>query len=623
MGNPWKTLRVDLTNRTWQVEERPEQNVRLLPGGRSFGAYQLLKDVPSGADPLGPENELILAGGVLTGCKFSGANRFSALAKSPLTDGYGEGEAGGWWGPELVASGFDAVILQGQADSPVYLCLENGQVAIRDAKELWGLPNDQAYDRLRRDHPGARVAQVGPAGERGVRYAHIVNELRHANGRSGLGAVMGSKKVKAIVVRGTGGRVAANPEALEALHRWHNSLLMQSFYGKYFREHGTVAGLEYQNVTGGLPTRNFQQMTFSHAAEIGDAALTKDFLDGHGTCYACVLRCKPVIHLPGPEAVDRKLGGPEYETLAALGSLCGVSDLGAVVQANALLNQLGLDSISTGNCIAFAMECYEKGVLSAADTDGLDLRFGNAEGMLEMIRRIACREGLGDLLAEGVQRAAAKIGKGAESFALQTKGQEFPMHDPRGKVSQALAYAVSPTGADHNTSPFDDMYAKKGSYLKQAASLGILEPVPETSLGPDKVRLYTYLHHLRSLYNSLLLCMFVADPTTPLNLPKITELVRAVTGWDVSEWELMKAGERGTTLARLFNVRQGKTSADDALPSRMFEAVPEGPKAGRVVDRGELQQAVTWYYGMMGWDSQGVPTPGKLVELGLGNLVNQ
>ncbi len=617
---PWRILRANLNNRSTLVQDMPFDDVRKFLGGRAFGAYTLLQEIPPGADPLGPENKLIFATGVLTYSKLSGASRFSVMAKSPLTGGYGEAEAGGWWGPELVAAGFNAIILEGQAERPVYLWIHDGEVEIRDAGAIWGKTNKQTYDWLIAEHGRARIAQIGPAGENLVRYAHIINELHHANGRSGMGAVMGSKKVKAIVVRGASERELANPEAFEALHEWHNQYLTTSFYGKYFREHGTSAGLEYQNMMGGLPTRNFRDMEFEEANAISGKVLDEQYMKRRGTCYGCTLRCKPVSYVPDDETVDPALGGPEYESMASMGSLLGISDMAAIVKANALANDLGLDTISLGGTIAFAMECFEAGLLTEQDTDGLRLNFGNSASMLKLVELIAHRQGIGDLLAEGSLRAAHKIGKGAEAFAMQVKGQEFPMHDPRTKISQALAFAVCPTGADHNTSPFDDMYAKKGGYLDFAKPLGILQPVPERSLGPDKVRLYTYLHLERSLCNSLLLCMFVTAPMSPMTINKLTEVTRAVTGWDLSEWEMMKVGERGVTLGRLFNLKHGLSAADDRLPARMMEPIKEGRKEGWVVVPNEFEASVKTYYGMMGWDEKGIPTRAKLDELGFDNL---
>jgi aldehyde:ferredoxin oxidoreductase len=617
----WKILRVNLNNHSTLIQEMPFDSIRQFMGGRTFGAYLMLQEIPAGIDPLGPDNKLIFATGVLTHSKLSGASRFSVMAKSPLTGGYGEAEAGGWWGPELVAAGFNAIVLEGQAELPVYLWIHDGEVEIRDAHLIWGMTNKQAYDWLVAEHGRVRIAQIGPAGENLVRYAHIINELHHVNGRAGMGCVMGSKKVKAIVVHGTAERVLAHPEDFETIRQWHNQYLTTSFYGKYFREHGTSSGLEYQNLMGGLPTRNFQQMVFEHADEISGKVLDESYLKSRGTCYGCSLRCKPISYLPDDETVSPALGGPEYETMAALGSLLGISDMASIVRANALMNDFGLDSISVGGTIAFAMECYQKGLLTKHDTGGLDLNFGNVPVTLELIKQIAYRQGIGDLLAEGSLRVAQKIGQGAIAFAMQVKGQEMPMHDPRTKISQALAYAVCPTGADHNTSSFDDMYAKKGGYLDSAKPLGILSPVPERSLGPEKVRLYTYLHFERSLCNSLLLCMFVANPMAPMTINKLTEVTRAVTGWDISEWEMMKVGERGITLARLFNIKQGKSSLDDNLPPRMMEPIKEGNRTGWVVDPQELQKAIDIYYGMMGWDENGIPTNAKLAELGFTELL--
>ena len=614
---PWKTLRVNLSSRTWSIEEPDEVWLRTYLGGRAFGAYHLLREVPAGADPLGGENKIIIACGVLTYTKLSGASRYSVMAKSPLTGGFGEAEAGGWWGPELVSAGFNAIILEGLASAPVYLLIKDGALQILDAAPIWGKGNKDTHDWLLATHGKMRSLQIGPAGEQQVRYATLVNEIRHVHGRCGLGAVMGSKKVKAIVCQGSSEKYIANPSAFEVLREWHNKYLLESFYGKFFREHGTPSGFEYQNVMGSLPTRNFNQDTFEKAAEIGSKKLEDDHIRGHATCYGCVLRCKPVCHMNGDPTVDPALGGPEYETMAALGSCCGITDMPTVVKANALATDLGLDSISLGGTIAFAMECFEKGLLKASDCDGLELCFGNSATLLELIPKIARREGIGNLLAEGSLRAAQHIGGDALKLAQHVKGQELPMHDPRTKMTQALAFSVNPAGADHNTSGFDDMYSKKGLFLATAAPLGILSPVDETSLGLEKVRLYTYLSTERSLYNCLLLCIFVGTPTTTLTLNKLAEITQAVTGWDISTWELMKIGERALTLARLFNLKHGITARDDRLPERMFTAIGSGPKVGRVVNKKELEDAKKTYYGMMGWDENGIPTLAKLAELGI------
>jgi len=623
MGNDWnfKALRVDLDNRSYSVDEFDQKWLQGYLGGRAFGAYHLLKEVPAGADPLGPENKLIFATGILANTNISGASRFSTIAKSPLTGGYGEAEAGGWWGPELVRAGYNAVILEGQADSPVYIWIHDGEVEIRDADEIWGLGNKAAYDWLQGEIGQARVASIGPAGENMVRYACIANELRHINGRTGLGAVMGSKKIKAIAVKGSLSLDIADQAAFDEIKQWHNQYLLESFYGKVFRERGTAAGLEYANYNGSLPTRNWREMTFLEANNISSQVLVDNHMKGHGTCRGCVLRCKPIAFVEGDDSVDPRLGGPEYEGMAALGPLCGMSDMPALIKMSAMANDLGMDVISLGCSIAFAMECFDEGLLTKDDTDGLELKFGDANMMIQIIEQISTRQGFGDVLADGTERAAEKIGNGSQEFVLTVKGQELPMHDPRAKPSQALAFAVSPTGAEHMTSPHDGSYAKKGMQLDYAAPLGITEPVEEYSYGPEKVDLYVKLHHERSLYNSLLMCAFVGPPMVPLTLTKVGELVRAVTGWDIKDTELLQVGERGTTLARMFNVKHGLTPVDDRLPPRMFKAITAGPKVDKVVDKKALEEAIAGYYQMMGWDSEGVPTQRKLEELGLSEFI--
>ncbi len=613
----WKVLRANLSDRTVKIEELDAMFIRKYLGGRAAGAYFLLKEIPAGADPLGEENKLIFATGVLTYTRLSGANRYSVLAKSPLTGGFGEAEAGGWWGPALVSSGFNIIIIEGKSETPVYLWIEDGKAELKDAQPIWGKGNRETYHWLRGQHGSVRTVQIGPAGENLVRFASIVNEMRHVNGRGGLGAVMGSKKLKAIAVLGTGKPQVADPEKFTAWKNWHDRSLLETFYGKYFREHGTPAGFDYQNVMGSLPTRNFNDDTFEHVAKLSSTILEQKFIKKHGTCFGCVLRCKPVAFIADDPTADPELGGPEYETMAALGSLCGISDLATVVKANALSADLGMDSISLGSTIAFAMECFEKGLLTKEQTNGLELNFGNSEAMLQLIHDIALRQGFGGWLAEGSKRAAGKIGKGAEQFAIQVKGQELPMHDARIKPGLALAYAVNPAGADHNTAPMDDMYSKKGQFLSSAAPLGILEPVPETSFSAEKVRLYTYLALERGITNCLLLCNFVGIPTTPVTLPKLAEVVSAVTGWETSSWELMKVSERGITLARLFNIKHGITSAEDTLPGRMFVPVKSGPKVGRVVKQEEFMEAKALYYSLLGWDKNAIPTKTKLIELNI------
>ncbi len=609
-----RILRVNLTTGDIREEAPGEEFYRAHLGGRNLIAHTLLREVPADADPLGPENRLVFAAGVVTGAPIAGAGRNSAGARSPLTGGYGDAEAGGFWGAELKRAGFDAVVIEGQADTPVYLHIRDGQAEIRSAAHLWGLSTAEAQDAIRRelgDH-GVRVAQIGPAGERQSRLACIANDLTHFYGRTGLGAVMGAKRLRAIAVRGTKPVPLANPDGVRALARWLAANDEKLNAG--FRDTGTAGGVQYLNSCGGLPTRNFQAGHFDQAVRIAGETMRDEILVNRGSCWACIVRCKRIVGgVHGRHVLHPVYGGPEYESVAALGSCCGVGDLAAVALANERCAALGLDTIGTGMAIAFAMECYENGVLTRADTDGLELRFGNADALLAMVEAIGARRGLGDILAEGTQRAAKAIGRGAERFLMTVKGQEIPMHEPRFKHGLGIGYAVSPTGADHMHNMHDDGLAKAGrSFRERFGPLGILSPMPVDDLSERKVRAFYYVSTWNHLYNSLGLCQFM-----PYSPNQVADLVRDITGWNVSLWELMKASERGQQMARLFNLRCGFGEADDRLPHRFHEPFADGPLAGVAVNPDEFSRALALYYGMMGWDDEGQPTPARLAELGL------
>ncbi|MBI5968038.1 MAG: aldehyde ferredoxin oxidoreductase family protein [Deltaproteobacteria bacterium] len=621
-GYNGKILRVDLMTKKLKVEEPGEVFYRTYLGGGGLASYYLLRELRPGIDPLGPENMLIFASNVISGVPIAGMTRYTVAAKSPLTGGYGEAEAGGFWGPELKFSGFDALIITGKTAKPSYLYIHDGQVELRSAEKLWGLETGPAQEIIREDlkEPRARVALIGPAGERLVRYACVVNELKHVNGRTGMGAVMGSKNLKAIAVRGTNKLEVKNLEKFHELSKSLAELIGQHGPNKVLRKLGTPNLVMALNTQGILPTKNFHTGVFAGAEKISGEKMAETILKTEEGCYACAVRCKRAVEIPsGPYATSCEYGGPEYETLSALGSLLCIDDLAAISKGNELCNRYGLDTISTGVAIGFLMECFENGILSKADTEGLEFKFGNTEAMLKAIEWIASRKkGLGDLLADGVKAAAAKIGRGAEKFALHIKGQELPMHDPRGKTGQGLSFAVSPTGADHIEAPHDSPFAMAGPMLERVAPLGLLEPVPTLEFGPRKVRNYVYLQFVWSLYNSLGVCNFVAGPVWALPLNRLVEVVNAITGWETSLWELLKAGERTVTMARVFNLREGLGRKDDMLPDRLFEPLESGPLQGKAIDRKEFEEALTMYYEAMGWDpKEGVPTRGKLAELNL------
>jgi aldehyde:ferredoxin oxidoreductase len=594
-GYHGQILRVNLSDHSVSIEQRDESFWRTYQGGRGLIAYYL------------------------TGTSAPGSGRNSVGAKSPLTNAYGESEAGGFWGATFKWSGYDALIVEGRSEKPVYLWIHDGEVDIRDASDAWGQTTKEAQQTIRRElgEPRVRTTIIGPAGERLVRYACIMNDLRHAAGRTGMGAVMGSKNLKAIAVQGRDKPAIADRPSLQATSRWFAEHWAE-MVGE-LSDSGTAGRLLDLQALGALPTRNFREGLFDGAEQISGQAMRDKILVGRGTCHACPVRCKRTVRMETPYHIDPAYGGPEYETMAALGSNCGIGDLAAVAKGNELCAAYGLDTISTGSCISFAMECFERGVLSTRDTEGLRLNFGNAEGMLQLIHLIARREGLGDLLARGVRQAAESLGQGAAEFAMHVKGQDLPMHDPRLNQAMGLGYAVSPTGADHLQSMQDIEYVKEGPALRQARALGVLDPLPADDLGPRKVRLFCYLQHWNSLKNCLVLCIFL-----PYTFSQVVDVVNAVTGWNSTVWELMKCGERATTMARLVNVREGLGAADDDLPSRFMGPLSTGPLANAAVDRDALRQALTTYYTMMGWDPlSGVPTAGKLHELGIGWAADQ
>ncbi len=614
-----KVLHVDLTTQTI-IEETPRQHVyRRYLGGGALSLYYLLKEMKPDTDPLGPENLLVFAASVLTGTPAMGFSRYTVAAKSPLTGGFGESEAGGWWGPELKFAGYDAVIIKGRAEKPVYLWINDGKAELRDATHLWGQYSKETQTMIR-DELGdnkVRIALIGPGGEKLVKYACILNEIKHANGRSGLGAVMGSKNLKAIAVRGKKRMGLHDESRVKDISQGFINSFKNSPDALALGELGTAGFVTAANALGILPTRNVREGTFEQVEDISGELMRDTIQVGRGTCYKCPVRCKRKIKVDeAPYSVDSDYGGPEYETIGAFGSLCGVGNLKAVARANQLCQAYTIDTISTGASIAFAMECFEKGIISSEETGGLELRFGNADAMLKMIEMIGNRDGLGDILADSMKEASVRIGNGSHKYAMHVKGQSLPLHEPRGKVGVALAYAVSPTGADHQEAPHDPLFENDAG-MEFARPLGIIEPVPALELSHKKVRMFVYLQQLYSLFNSIGICNFTAHPWGPVSINGLVDYVNAVTGWDTSLWELIKVGERHSNMARIFNIREGITSEEDFLPGRLFEPLKGGPFEGNKIDIEDFRHALKVYYEMMGWDEHGIPNDSKLQELEL------
>jgi aldehyde:ferredoxin oxidoreductase len=622
-GYSGKILRVDLTKQKTWVEELAEEIYRLYPGGKALAAYILLRELAPGTDPLGPDNILILANGLLTGAPFSTATRFSAVARSPLTGSFGESEAGGFWGPELKLAGWEAVVMTGRAPEPVYLWIKDDQVEIREARHLWKHDPEEVQATIRQEtgEKLARVLQIGLGAENLVRFGALTNELRHFNGRSGMGAVLGSKQVKAVAVRGAGKYLEAayEPQFISDLGKRLARAVKEHPSSWDLQVKGTPGLTSGLNAAGILPTRNFHQGAFEGVEKLGWEAYEKELLTARRSCYACAVRCKREVKVDDRYQVTDAYGGPEYETIAGFGSNCGIDDLQAVAKANELCNRYTMDSISTSSAVSFAMECFEHGLIGLMETDGLELRFGNAEAMVRCVEMIAHREHIGDLLAEGTRRAAETIGGDARYFAMQVKGQELPMHDPRGKVGVGLGYAINEAGADHLTAAHDPMLANPDSLsFKSAQPLGIIEAVPARELSARKARNYAVLENWNSFEKTIGICFFGPAPRSFIPVEDVLTTVRAASGWDVGIEDLLRIGERATNLARLFNVREGFTRREDTLPERLFQPLENGTLAGIAVSREEFALAMTALYELKGWDPvTTVPSRTRLAELGI------
>jgi aldehyde:ferredoxin oxidoreductase len=642
-GYNGKILHVDLSTHQFTIEEPPEEFYRKYLGGSAINSYYLYKLVPKGTDPLSEENVLAISVAVTTGAPIAGQSRVCIGAKSPLTGLIGDSQSGGFFPAEMKYAGFDAFIIRGRSETPVYLWVNDGKVELRDASHLWGKITGDAEDLIWEElgDPSIKVIQIGPAGENGLRYANIMNNCNRANGRTGMGAVMGSKNLKAIAVRGKNGKKqykVANREKLNELRKVSNARLKESGLnpmGKY----GTAIMMASQDKTGQLPTYNFSSGTFKGVEKISGDTQYNTILrgasegkqDGLGrdTCYACPVRCKRVVEINRDDmSVDPRYGGPEYETLAMMGSNCGIDDLAAIAKANELCGKYGVDTISCGGTIAWAMDCFEKGLISEEDTGGLVLKFGNVPAYLEMVELICKQEGFGAVLAEGSVRAAEIIGRGTEKLTVASNGQEFPAHMPRVKVSMGINYATNPYGACHMTAGHDPRYEQPESQgdtdVQPAVSpvlqmLNLTSPTPPRSLNSEKVRHMRITEDYHSAMDSLCWCMFIGGTMGGLHQPDdIPEIINSVTGWDMTLDELLEVGERKFNLMRLFNAREGYDLKKDVVAERLFEPLKGGVTDGLKLDRDECAQAIKEFYIQRGWDPQtGNPTEEKIDQLGL------
>ena len=633
-GYTGKILKVDLTHRTLDIEEQPEEFYRKYMGGSALNMHYMLSEMKAGVEPFSPENLLCFSVGVTTGVPVTGMSRLTVTAKSPLTGCIGDSQSGGYFPAEMKFAGFDAIIVKGKADSPVYLSLNNGNAELRDASALWGKETAEV-ERLIRDELGddkIKIAQCGPAGEKRVRYAAIINNANRANGRTGMGAVMGSKNLRAIAVRGRMHPEVANYDAVKALAKEGARRLPESGI-EPMGQFGTASIIEEHQECGGLPTHNFNNGVFDEGWEgISSQKMWDEYRYGReegkqnslgrASCYSCVIRCKPVLQITeGKYQVDPVYGGPEYESIATLGSYCGVGEMPAVAKANQICNAYGIDTISCGATIAWAMECYEAGLLTKEQTDGIDLRFGNADAVVQLTQKIADRDGFGDILAEGSEAASEALGIGKD-FLITSKKMETPAHMPQLKRSLAVIYATNPFGSDHQSHEHDPFYEGEdfNDYKDRLADIGLEKGTELYDLGPEKIRYTSRTQQYFSFLDSLNLCQFAWGPTWELfGASDVTALLKAVANWDVPVSEQLEIGERRLNMMRAFNAREGIDKTFDTLPEKFFKTpLLSGPSKGLCLDKDEFNNALKEYYQQSGWDAEtGNPTKATYHRLGL------
>jgi aldehyde:ferredoxin oxidoreductase len=603
-----KILKIDLSSGVMSVDEPPESLYRSLIGGRGFILHYLLKESPAGLDPLSPENLLIFSAGLLTGSVLPGSGRHAVGAKSPLTGALASSEAGGWWGSELKKAGFDALVIRGKAEKPVYLWINAGRVEIRDAGHLWGKNICETQDLICQELEDSkvRIAQIGPAGEKLVRYASIINDTNRAAGRSGLGAVMGSKNLKAIAVRGRTNVGVSDKKLMSVVTKWIFGSYKESM--SWASSRGTSGSVKFNHDFGATAIHNYQDGAFAGIENLDGESLFKTLVKGRDTCEHCPVRCKLVVENSGEISINPRYGGPEYETIGAFGPLCMVNDAVVVAKAHELCSAYGLDTISTGGTIAFAMECAEKGLLTGFD---FVPHFGDGQSLLKAIDAITARAGIGDWMAEGSARMAQRLGGAALEFCVTARGQELPLHDPRLKHTMAMGYALSATGADHMHNLNDTFANFPGSDIcARLKEMGVETPPPLWGIGPVKIEAFYYETAFKNFLDSSVICHFY-----PYEYKHMVDAVNGATSWDITADEINQIGARIITMARLYLLREGFTAADDALPTRAYYRLADGPIAGKALTPAELADALQRYYQRMDWDKSGIPSERVLESL--------
>jgi aldehyde:ferredoxin oxidoreductase len=598
-----KALRVNLEDGELSVEDLDLDRALDFIGGRGYAAKLLYDELKPGLDPLSPRNKLIFATGPLTGTEAPTSGRFCASSKSPLTNTIFDSQSGGSFGPALKRSGFDLIIVEGASESPVYLEVGDGEAKLHDASKLWGRLTSEVEGFLKEKHLGSRVASIGPAGENLARLACIVNDGHRAAGRGGLGAVMGSKKLKAVVASGRAEVEVANPHAFKReVERARQILKGHPLTGDGLGRYGTAILIHLINKVGALPARNFQSSFFPDAELVSGEFMKERIVVGRRACYACPIACGRVTKISAPPYGPLETEGPEYETIWAFGPDCGVANIEAIAYLNDLCNKLGLDTISTGATIALAIELGQRGHLKL--DEGLEPKWGDPSLLIKLVEKTARREGVGQLIAEGSARLASMVG--AEELAMQVKGLELPAYDPRAAKGMALAYATSNRGGCHLR-----------AYVVMSELLSLPRYIDPSSY-EGKAELVRRLQDIYAVVDSLIMCKFTSFAffsTLSYEPTVYARLLTTATGMYVDEEELLKVGERIFNVERLFNLREGFSRSDDTLPGRLLkEPLPDGPSKGQTID---LERLLDEYYRARGWDYLGRPSERKLASLGL------
>ena len=607
-GYSGKILKINLSTSVISQETISEEMMRKYFGGKGLINHFMKRDITENIDAYSAKNRLYFMTGVMSGIPAAGTSRIVMGTKSPITGAFGMSESGGFIATELKKAGWDGIIVEGKAEKPVYLSIKDDNIEIKDASHIWGKNIAEANDMIKEEVGDNRIkiSQIGIGGENLVQYACVLNDLKHACGRSGMGAVMGSKNLKAVAIKGTGNINFYDSSKIQEISKWYSSYFKENPLSNGLYLYGTSGGTLSCDAGGILPTKNFKYGSFEKAHEISGQYMAETILIKREGCFACPVRCKRVVKVDRDELkVDPKFGGPEYETVAAMGSMCGIGNIEIIAKAHEICNDYGIDTISAGTCVSFAMECFEKGIIDEKTTGGLKLEFGDEGMLLKLIEDIALMRDFGKTLALGVKKMSEIFGKGSVEFAMQVKGQELAMHDPRGKTGVALGYSLSPTGADHMQAGHDVLVANKGFVLDEMKHLGWNKTIDPMEMGKDKAEMYAIFEQWWSFLNMAGVCFLTPAPRGSMPVLTFLELLNSATGWNVTPEEALAAGKRSIEDAREFNYKFGVDEKHEDLPERLYQPLENGALEGHSMDKGKFLDMKKEYYKIMGWDEKG------------------